>query len=356
MNKFFCIFFIILFISITENVFSNNIIYNVNNVEINGKNNNNTEKKKITELAFKKAFIIFINKTLLKEDAKSLSKITAKTVNNLVLNYQLIETKIGDDNKTISTFNINFDPKKINNFFAERTISYADITNISLTLLPILIVEKDIFLYEENFFYKNWNKMKEGSKIRNDDLISYNLALENIEDLEYINNIKGNLDLIDINKINSFNKNENSALLIIYSTKNNFKAFIKTSIKNKRIDKYINLSLPKADKDKSYEETIVILKKEIIQIWKKQNLIDVNTPSFLDFFLEKKQSDDYLKLKSILDTLDVVESYSVLEMTNMYTKVRLKYRGKLNKIKDKLIEQKINIQIIDNIWKLKIKQ
>jgi len=42
-------------------------------------------------------------------------------------------------------------------------------------------------------------------------------------------------------------------------------------------------------------------------------------------------------------------------MTNEYTKIRLKYRGKVNKIKNKLVEKKIDIQIIDNIWKLKVK-
>lgn len=42
-------------------------------------------------------------------------------------------------------------------------------------------------------------------------------------------------------------------------------------------------------------------------------------------------------------------------MTNEYSKIRLKYRGKVNKIKNKLVEKKIDIQIIDNIWKLKVK-
>ena len=36
--------------------------------------------------------------------------------------------------------------KKINKFLAERKIQYADISNISLTLLPILIKEKEVFL------------------------------------------------------------------------------------------------------------------------------------------------------------------------------------------------------------------
>ena len=42
-------------------------------------------------------------------------------------------------------------------------------------------------------------------------------------------------------------------------------------------------------------------------------------------------------------------------MTNKYLKIRLKYRGKVNKIKNKLVDQDVDIRIEDNIWKLKIK-
>ena len=352
MNKFICIFYILLFISKTENVFSNNLIYDVNNVEVKGQINNSFTEKKLTEAAFQKAFISFTDKTLLREDAVSLYKTKPKIIKDLVLTYQIINNKNNNSKENISIFNIKFDSKKVNEFLAKRGISYADISNISLTLLPILIKDKNILLYEENFFHKNWVKSEEIKKNTNEELISYNLALESIEDLEYINNNKENMDLIDIKKINSFNGNINYALVIIYSAEDKFKAFIKTSIKDKNINRNINLSLD--NKNKSYEEAIIILKKEINQIWKEQNLIDVNTPSFLDFFLEIKKIDDYLKLKSILDSIDVIENYSVLEMTNVYSKIRIKYKGKVNKIKDKLSEKKINIKILDNIWKLNI--
>jgi len=355
MNKFFCIFFILLFLLKTENVFSDNLIYDVNNVKVKGTVNNNLANKKLIESAFKKGFTAFIDKTLLREDAVSLYKTKSKTINDLVLTYQIIKSKKNNINDEYSIFNIKFDPKKINSFLAQRKISYADISNISLSLLPILIKDKEILLYDENFFYKNWIKLKEKDSNENDELISYNLALENIEDLQYINSIKENINLINAKKINSFNKDENYALLIIYSTEDNLKAFVKTLINNKNIDRNINLIFYPEDLNRSYKEAIIILKKEINQIWKEQNLIDVNTPSFLDFFLETKKTGDYLKLKSILDTIDIIEKHSVLEMTNKHAKIRLKYRGKVGKIKDKLKEQKINIEIIDNTWKLRIK-
>ena len=354
MNKYFCILCILLFISKTENVFSSNLIYDVNNVEIKGLINNSLTKKKITESAFKKAFFIFIDKTLLREDAIGLYKTKPDTIKDLVLTYQITTNKKDSKGEIFSIFNIKFDPKKVNNFLAEREISYADISNISLTLLPVLIINKEIFLYEENFFYKNWIKSKKTKLDTQKELISFNLALENAEDLEYINKIKDNLDSIDVKKIKSFYEESNHVLLLIYYTEDKFKAFIKTSINNKKIDRNIDLNVYSKNENKSYEEAIIILKKEINQIWKEQNLIDVRTPSFLDFFLEIRKIDDYLKLKSILDSTDVIENYSVLEMTNEYSKIRLKYRGKLNKIRDKLTEQKIEIRIDNSAWKLRI--
>ena len=355
MKYFFCISCILLFISKTENVFSDNLIYDVNNVEIIEKKNNSSPNIKLIESAFDKAFMVFVNRTLLKKDAINLYKTNSETIKDLVLTYQIIENKKNINKETLSIFNVKFDPKKINNFLAEKGISYADISNISLTLLPIFIKGKDVFLYEENFFFKNWNKFNNEASNNNDELISYNLVLENIEDLEYINKNKENIDLIDINKIKSFNKDSNYVLLVIYFTQDKFKAYIKTSIKNINIDRSIDLNFNSKNKKKSYEESIITIKKEINQIWKEQNLIDVNTPSFLDFFLEVRKTDDYLKLKSIIDTIDIIENYSVLEMTNKYLKIRVKYRGKLNKIKLKLIEKKINIQITDNVWKLRIR-
>ena len=354
MNKFFCIFCILLFISKTENVFSNSLIYDVNNVVVEGKTNNNLINENLAELAFRKAFVLFVNKTLLKKDALNLYKTKPETIKDLVLTYQIVKNEKNKTKGTFLTFNIRFDSKKINNFLAEKKILYADVSNISLTLLPILIKNKQIFLYEENFFYKNWIKLKNLKVSNESELISYTLALENIEDLEYINNIQEKINLLDIKKINSFKGSANYALVIIYSAEGKLKAFIKTSIKNINIDRNIDLNFYKKNENESYNEAIIILKKEINQIWKEQNLVDVNIPSFLDFFLEIQEIDDYLSLKSALDTINIIEDYSVLEMTNRHLKMRIKYKGKLNKIKTALTEKNININIDNNVWRLNL--
>jgi hypothetical protein len=132
------------------------------------------------------------------------------------------------------------------------------------------------------------------------------------------------------------------------------RAYVKTYIKKKEIDKSVDLKIYPENDIKTYEEAILTLKEEINQIWKGQNLIDVNTPSFLDLFLDTKQINDYLKLRSVFASINLIEDYSVSETTNDYTKIRLKYRGKLNKLKDKLLEKKIIIKIVDYKWRIKV--
>jgi len=354
MNKFFFISFIIVFLFKTQTVFSNNLIYDVNNIEVSGKINNNLDKKKLIKSAIQKAFISFINKYLLKVDAVSLYTTKINTIEDLVFAYQIVENKKKNEKVNILTVNIKFDQKKISNFLAQKKISYADIENISLTLLPILIKDKSIYTLSENYFYNNWTNTEKKIVNINDILISYNLALENIEDIEYINSNKDNLELIDPEKLTSFNNVENYALLLIYFSENKFKAFVKTSIENQKIDRSFDLKIYPENETKTYEEAISTLKEEINQIWKSQNLIDASTPSFLDLFLEVREIKDYLKLRSIFNSLDVIENYSVLEMTNKHIKVRLKYKGKVNKLRDKLLKNKINIKIIDNVWKATI--
>ena len=250
--------------------------------------------------------------------------------------------------------NVKFDQKKIINFLAQNKISYADVENISLTLLPVFIKEKEVFIYADNFFYNNWIKSQNKKENNNDILIRYNLALENAEDLQYINSNKNNLELIDVKKISSLDSEKNYAILIIYFIEDKFRAYVKTYIRNKKIDKNVELKIYPENNKKTYEEAMLTLKEEINQIWKSQNLIDVNTPSFLDLILDVQKINDYLILSSIFDSIDVIENYSVLEMTNDHTKIRLRYKGKLNKLNDKLLQKKVNIKIVDNTWMVKI--
>ena len=348
MSKYLFILSIIVFLFKTETVFSAETIYDVNNIQVSGKLNNNLDNNKLIEEAFRKAFLIFINKTLLEKDIETLSKTNIQIIKDFIFTHQITSQKKSIDEEIILTVNVKFDPKKINNYLSINNISYADISEISISILPILRKENNLFIFSDNFFYNEWNKTENDKKNIEAQLINYNLALENAEDLFYINNNKENLELIDIDKLNSLSEEKNK-IFLIFTLNEDAKVFIKAYFNEKEVIKNITLNNNSTD---DYNSLIMNVKDLINQIWKEQNLIDINTPAYLDIIFDIKKINDFLKFRTFLDTIDIIDNYSILEITNKYAKIRMKYKGKISNLREKFLNEKININIENNEWSL----
>ncbi|MGA1339225.1 MAG: hypothetical protein ACO33Z_00295 [Pelagibacteraceae bacterium] len=348
MSKYLFILSIIVFLFKTETVFSAETIYDVNNIQVSGKLNSNLDNNKLIEEAFRKAFLIFINKTLLEKDIETLSKTNIQIIKDFIFTHQITSQKKSIDEEIILTVNVKFDPKKINNYLSINNISYADISEISISILPILRKENNLFIFSDNFFYNEWNKTENDKKNTEAQLINYNLALENAEDLFYINNNKENLELIDINKLNSLSEEKNK-IFLIFTLNEDAKVFIKAYFNEKEVIKNITLNNNSTD---DYNSLIMNVKDLINQIWKEQNLIDINTPAYLDIIFDIKKINDFLKFRTFLDTIDIIDNYSILEITNKYAKIRMKYKGKISNLREKFLNEKININIENNEWSL----
>ena len=85
----------------------------------------------------------------------------------------------------INLFLIFFLIKKIHNLFFNKEIFYSEIEKKELYILPILKVEDQVYIYNQNF-YEKWNE------INNFKLLEFILPLENIEIIQKINSNKNN--------------------------------------------------------------------------------------------------------------------------------------------------------------------
>ena len=245
-------------------------------------------------------------------------------------------------------FSVTFDKNKIHNLFYKKGISYSEISDKELYVLPVLIKENQVFIFNQNFFYKNWNKFYQI------DLIEFILPLENIEIIQNINNNKNNL--LDLNLMKLFQEysNKNLALIFIEDIKNNKeKIYIKARIQGKNISKGINFNNENLNKEKHYEKIIIELKKELINIVKSKNLIDIRTPSFLNVKLDLNQKSNLVELNSRLQNIDLIENIYVQEFNKDYMNLTIKYLGKLDKIINSLKQKKINLQLINDQWIIK---
>ena len=160
--------------------------------------------------------------------------------------------------------------------------------------------------------------------------------------------------MVDLNNIFDGDTEKDNLLIIIDYDKKKTKFFLKGNISSKKIIK--NITFPeKTVKKMEYSIILKFLKNEILELVKSQNIIDIGTPSFINVnFLLNNQNDLFL-FQNILQEIDLVESFSVREFNNKFAYVNIKYYGKINKIKEKLIKRGLDINFINNQWSARLK-
>ena len=96
------------------------------------------------------------------------------------------------------------------------------------------------------------------------------------------------------------------------------------------------------------------INNKIRDLIKSQNLIDVRTPSFLNVKIELKNKDNLVRFNNRLQKIDLINNFYVQQLNKDYALVKIKYLGKIDKIINKLKEQKINLKLIKGQWLLNI--
>ena len=326
----------------TGTIFSNENIFNVNNIEI--KKGNNINNEAAANMAIKEGFKTLIKRILLHEDKNKLSTLNLNQIKELVSYYQTKRVK------NSVTYSIFFDKEKLHKIFYTLEISYSDISDKEIYLLPVLDDNEQLNIFNNNFFYQKWNNFGENN------LIEFILPLENIEIIQNINSNKNSIFDLDLRNLFQEYSNKNLCLLVIQLKKNSLQAkvFLKTKILGKNISKNMIVKKTNNDKISLNEKIIIEAKTELENIIKSQNLVDVRTPSFLNVKLILENDNDLVELNKRLKKIESIENIFVQEFNNKYIFLKMKYLGKITKIIKQLENQKILIKESGGQWSLKI--
>ena len=333
----------------TGNVLSEQSIFTVNNLKMVKKNYNNIDD--LTNDAFRKGFKKLNKKILLDKDFKKIEKTNLKTIKNLISHYQILNNNEKIENEFIE-FNIFFKRDKIYNFYFKNDIRYSDISDKSLKILPVLIIDNEVLIYEKNYFYENWISDKEDN--HRESLLEFILPIENIEVIDSIKKNRENLEAVKLSEIFDESKDKDNLYILIDYNRKMTKVFLKGNISRKKIIKNIKITSENNNKNISFEQILISLKKEILEMIKSQNIIDVRTPSFLNVNLLIKEQNDLLKTQNILNDEDLIESFYVNEFNNRIANIKIKYYGKINKITEKLYKRGLNFETDGESWKVRV--
>ncbi|MDB2353468.1 hypothetical protein N9V55_01805 [Candidatus Pelagibacter bacterium] len=347
--KFYKLILILIVFFKTETLFSENNLFNVDNIQL--EKNDKITNKAISDLAIKKGFQKLITKILLKEDINKLSDLNFLSIKQLVTYYQRKNTLNSKNNIELVNFNISFDKDKIHDLFYKRGILYSEISDKELYVLPILVKENEIFIFNNNYFYKNWNKAYNNDSF---DLIDFILPLENIEIIKKINDNRDSLISLNIIELFQEYSNKNLALILIEDSEtSNEKIYINTIIQDKKISKSLDLKKQNLSSFEFYEKIITETKKELINLVKSNNLIDIRTPSFLNMRLKIYNKSNLVEIKKKMKKIQSIENIYVQEFNKDNMNLRIKYLGKLDKLINALKKENINLQLINDQWIIK---
>ena len=288
-----------------------------------------------------------IEKILLKTDSDKLKDMDFSSIKQLVTYYQITKASNKKKNEELVIFSVTFDKDKIHNLFYERGLSYSEILDKELYVLPIFIKSDEIFIFNNNFFYENWNQFYQN------ELIEFILPLENIEIIQKINNNKNSLIDLKINNLLQEYSKKNLALIFIEENKNSKKIYIKTSIQGKNISKSLSIKKNNLASKQNYEKIIIEIKKELINLVKSENLIDIRTPSFLNAKLDLNKKSNLVQLNQKIKNIDLIENVYVQDFNKDFMNLRIKYLGKLEKIINQLEKENINLQLVNDQWIIK---
>ena len=107
----------------------------------------------------------------------------------------------------------------------------------ALMILPVLILDNEVLIYEKNFFYENWISNKEDDY--NESHLEFILPIENIEVIDSIKKNRENLEAVKLSEIFDESKDKDNLYIIIDYNREMTKVFLKGNISKKKLSKIL---------------------------------------------------------------------------------------------------------------------
>ena len=338
------LFFIIFFIKFST-VKVNANTYKVIDLEISKIYDNNFDKEKVIDIAFKKAFeeLILRITTLNGEDVNKLTSL--KNIYNLVESFSIVDEKF-IDNKYVSKFEVEFSKKELFKYLEKKNIFPSIPKEKTLLLIPILINDekKQILLFSENPFYTNWNNFK-----RKHHLLNYILPNEDIEDINFIKKNINNIEDYNFTEIVTKYEINNYVILILFQKENKFNALIKSNLNNEII---ISTKKFEWNENQSMENIIYKLKLEIENKWKKLNIINISIKLPITLKVNSKNYKLIKKLDEKLYSLDLVSNFYIDSINKDNLIYKIIYNSTPDKFINEFTSDNIKLNTSESIWRI----
>ena len=307
---------IIILICFNKFLFANNLFYTTfYNIEFTSKNIDDDKIKEINKVKID-SLITILEKTLTKQYYNEVHDyLSEDLINTFIKNIIINDEKIIND-KYISKIKINFDQKKIINFFREKNIPYIEYYPEHFLLI---IYEKDNLndnlLTKNNNYYKYFNNNFKNNKFFKIPKLDINdrfiLKEEHIKNRNFI-------------KINNFSKKYNSEEIIIVTAEKN-KSKVSYNLILYSGDEVLEKKI-KYEKNE-FNEFFKILETETFDMWKHINQIQNNSIYSTNCKISYYNLFELKEIRKNLNNISIIRDLNIRSLSFKNINYDINYYG-----------------------------
>ena len=342
------IFFIsyLLFIIIfsTTYLYANN--FKVTNIEISSPFSLNFNKNRVIDKGFQKSFSNLLTMITTSGDNNKIKNISIKEIKTMIDSFT-ISSESFVNNEYFVTLETTFNKKNVLKFLERKNIFPSIPIKNKVLLLPILVdIETDnIYLFNDNIFYKKWN-----NENKNYQLLDYLLPSEDLEDLNKIQEMSKSIDTYNFSNLIAKYDVDDYIILIIYKSKNEIKILSKINLNNSLKvynHEYSGINL---NNDKDFQKVLKNLKITFEDYWKKNNEINTSIKLPLIISIDSKNHKKITELEGMFNTIDLISDFYILKFDSETIQYRVVYNGSPKKFLNTMNKNNFNLDMRNKIW------
>ena len=340
------IFLLLILLSIKS---SNAISFLVNDLTIEKDYDTKFNRDKVYNLAFKKAFNEIMLKIVSSSNQNKISNTSTNTIKSLIDSFNIYDEKF-IENKYTAKVDVSFNKKNTLMYLEKKNIFPSIPKKVDIFFLPIIVdAEKnDLLLFGQNLLYTKWDRFK-----KSHHLIQYILPQE---DIDYIKILKSELDNLESFDFETFIKQyelKNFIISIIYIDQIETRILSKVKINNNL--KILNKKIKKLnfDDNDSLSNTILNLKNDYEDHWKKLNQINTSIKLPITLSVNSNDTNKVFEIEKKLKDIDLISEMYIQSFDSKNIIFKIIFNGSPNQFITSANEKNINFEKEENIWKVK---
>ena len=344
------IYLIILILALLKIFFSTNISkaesFDIKNIEISKKFNMNFQKTDVLDEGFKIAFQNLIVNITKSGDQNKLDNLPLSNIKTIIDSFSIKEEKF-IDNIYYVNLDVSFNKKKVFFLLEQKNIFPSQPKKNKVLFIPLIIDQekKNLILFSENIFFKNWLKDN-----KNETQLVYVLPTEDLDDIQMIRSKYDLLEQYDFDEIINKYSLENYIISLIYKNNDDLRVLSKIKLSDRVV---LDNQIFKNYKIEKSSEIINQLKVIYEDYWKNENQINTSIKLPLTISIDSSDDEKIKKFELSIKKFDLVSSFYVTKLDNKKIYYKVIFNGTPKSFILEMKRSGHNLDIKNKIWILK---